>query len=155
MTTLVVRRLAPEAIDLIRAFEGFSAEVYRDSAGLATIGIGHLIRRGEAFDGPITEDRAEDLLRRDLAWARRAVQRLTRVDLDDGEFGALTSLVFNIGSGAFQRSTLRMKLNRGERRAAADEFPKWRRAGGRVIPGLVRRRAAERQLFLSGLESPR
>ena len=64
-------------------------------------------------------------------------------------FSATASLVYNIGTGNFQRSTLRMKLNRGYYEDAADEFPKWRKAGGRILKGLVRRRARERQLFLT------
>jgi lysozyme len=64
-------------------------------------------------------------------------------------YSSLASIIYNIGSGNFQRSTLRMKLNRGWYEAAADEFPKWRRAGGRILKGLVKRRAKERELFLA------
>ena len=69
--------------------------------------------------------------------------------ISDNQFSALVSFTFNVGAGALQRSTLRMKLNRGEYQNAAGEFPKWRMAGGRVLAGLVRRRAAERALFMA------
>ena len=62
-------------------------------------------------------------------------------------FSSLCSFVYNVGSGNFQKSTLRMKLERKEYESAAEEFPKWRKAGGRVLPGLVRRRKSERELF--------
>ena len=65
-------------------------------------------------------------------------------------FSAVASLAYNIGTGNLQRSTLRIKLNRGRYLDAADEFPKWRKAGGRVLKGLVRRRIAERNLFVEG-----
>ena len=98
---------------------------------------------------PITETDADDLLGRDLEASERWVDRLVKTPLSENQFSALTSFTFNVGCGALQRSTLRMKLNRGEYLGAADEFPKWRRAGGRILAGLVRRRAAERALFLA------
>ena len=98
---------------------------------------------------PITETDADDLLGRDLEASERRVTRIVKTPLSENHFSALTSFTFNVGCGALQRSTLRMKLNRGEYLGAADEFPKWRRAGGRILAGLVRRRAAERFLFLA------
>ena len=98
---------------------------------------------------PITETDADDLLGRDLEASERRVTRIVKTPLSENQFSALTSFTFNVGCGALQRSTLRMKLNRGEYLGAADEFPKWRRAGGRILAGLVRRRAAERFLFLA------
>ena len=139
-----------EAVGLVKRFEGFRAAVYRDAVGLPTIGYGHVVRPGETFDGPIGEDEAEGLLRRDLGIAARAVLRLTGVALADGQYGALVSFTFNVGSGNYQSSTLRMKLNRGDYAGAAGEFWKWRRAGGRILRGLVRRRAAEAALFRAG-----
>ena len=97
---------------------------------------------------PITEVHADALLGRDLETSERWVSRLVKKPISENQFSALTSYTFNVGCGALQRSTLRMKLNRGEYLGAADEFPKWRRAGGRILAGLVRRRAAERALFL-------
>jgi len=96
----------------------------------------------------ISEDEGEVLLARMLTHTERAVRRLIAVPLTDGQFSALVSFTYNLGSGNLQRSTLRMKANRGDMRGAGDEFPKWRRAGGRILRGLVRRRAAERTLWL-------
>ena len=98
---------------------------------------------------PITEVHADDLLGRDLEASERWVDSLVKKPLSEIQFSVLVSFTFNVGAGEFQRSTLRMKLNRGEYQNAADEFPKWRRAGGRILAGLVRRRAAERALFLT------
>ncbi len=145
---MILRRVCGEAIDLIKRFEGFRPSVYLCPAGLPTVGYGHVVRRGEVFD-TLTEDNGEELLRRDLAIAKRAVLRLTRVPLEDGQYGALVSFTFNVGSGNYQSSTLRMKLNRGDYLGAAGEFWKWRRARGRALPGLVKRRAAEKALFMA------
>ncbi len=145
---MIPRRVCGEAVDLIKRFEGFHASVYLCPAGLPTVGYGHVVRRGETFD-TLSEDDGEELLRRDLAIAKRAVLKLTRVPLEDGQYGALVSFTFNVGSGNYQSSTLRMKLNRGDYDGAAGEFWKWRRAGGRILQGLVRRRAAEKALFVN------
>ena len=96
----------------------------------------------------ITEDEAEILLLREIRNSEKAVDRLIQVDLNENEFSALCSFVYNLGSGNLQSSTLRAKLNRTDYEGAANEFPKWRRAGGRILAGLVRRRAAEKALFL-------
>jgi lysozyme len=140
-------------IKIIKAFEGFRASPYLCAAGVITVGYGST--RG--FDNrPISMDMElltkEDglfLLRRDLAKSERAVDRLIKVELSTNEFSSLCSFCYNVGSGNLQMSTLRSKLNRGDRDGAADEFPKWRRASGRILAGLVRRREIERQLFLS------
>ena len=90
---------------------------------------------------------AEELLRRDVESAERAVVRLIRVPLEDGQFDALGSFAFNLGAGALQRSTLRRKVNRGEHGAVPAEFRRWVFAGGRRLKGLVRRREAEAALY--------
>jgi lysozyme len=77
-----------------------------------------------------------------------AVLRHIRVPLEDGQFNALCSFVFNLGSGALQSSTLRRKINRGDYIGAANEFPRWVYAGGRKLKGLVRRREHERLMFI-------
>ena len=86
----------------------------------------------------ISEAETEALLLRDLESAEGWVSGLIKTTLSENSFSALVSFTFNVGAGALQRSTLRMKLNRGEYQGAADEFPKWRRAGGRILAGLVR-----------------
>lgn len=142
------RQTTQVGIALIKRFEGFKAESYQDIADIATIGYGHVIRPFEAFTS-ISEQEAEELLAKDLYTAERAVLRLTRVPLTDNQFDALVSFVFNLGSGSYQRSTLRAKLNRGEYENCATEFPKWSKCGGKTIKGLLRRRLAERDLFLN------
>lgn len=141
------------AARLVRAFEGCRLAAYRDAVGYWTIGWGHLMTRDKTAElggTAIDQAEADRLLAGDLAPAIGAVARLIAVPVSAAEAGALTSFVFNLGGGALQGSGLRLKLNRGDRVGAADEFPKWCLAGGRRLPGLVRRRAAERATFLSG-----
>lgn len=145
-----MRYITEIGLALIKAFEGFRAFVYLCSAKVRTIGYGHALLKGESFPNGITEEEGEELLKKDVNKAERAVIRLTNVPLEDNQFDALVSFVFNLGAGAYQRSTLRMKINRGEYEDAADEFLKWVRAGGKVVKGLVKRRQAERELFLNG-----
>ena len=101
----------------------------------------------ERFADGIDEATAEDLLRRDVEAAVRAVLRLIRVPLADGPFDALCSFTFNLGAGALQRSTLRRKINREEHDAVPAEFRRWVWAGGRKLKGLIRRREAEAVLY--------
>lgn len=142
-----MRHINEEAIDLIKGFEGTRLVLYRDSAGLLSIGTGHLVRLGEDFSHGITESEALDLLHADLRRAEASVCRLINVPLTDNQYGALVSFVFNVGGGALQRSTLRKKINRREYTDAANEFPKWIIAGGKRSKGLLRRRMAEAELY--------
>ena len=140
-------------LNLIKTFESFRSEPYFCSAMVPTIGYGSTW----TFDGSrvtlhhpsITEDEAEILLLREIRNSEKAVDRLIQVDLNENEFSALCSFVYNLGSGNLQSSTLRAKLNRTDYEGAANEFPKWRRAGGKILKGLVLRRKMERELFLS------
>ena len=142
-----MRHITQEGLDLIKHFEGFSPTVYTCPAGYATIGYGHLITKHESFK-TIKEDDAQELLRIDAEAAERAVLRYIDVPLTDGQFDALVSFTFNLGSGALQRSTLRRKLNRQEYASVAGEFGRWVWAGGHRLKGVVRRRRAERAVFL-------
>lgn len=141
-----MREVPDKAIDLIKRFEGFEEEAYQDVVGVWTIGYGHTktVKAGDV----VTESEATELLRQDVSWAARGILRNTKVPLTDGMYGALVSFAFNLGVGAYQRSTLRAKLNREEIFGAALEFPRWNKAGGRVLRGLTRRRLAEQKLFL-------
>jgi lysozyme len=140
-------------VDLIKSMEGFSSSVYLCPAHIFTIGFGSLHGPGgDRLDGnhrDITRDEGTTLLKRDLLKTEYFVAKLVRVPLTINQFSALVSLVFNIGSGNFQNSTLRMKLNRRDYQGCADNFWQWRRGGGRILTGLVRRRELEKQLFLS------
>lgn len=138
-------------LDLIRKFEGERLRAYRDPVGLLTIGVGHLVKKGEPYKlgQMITAEESERLLRKDLEVAERAVRKGVTALLNENQYGALVSFVFNLGAGNFNRSTLRKKVNAGDLEGAALEFLKWDKAGGKVLPGLTRRREAERQLFLT------
>jgi len=139
-----------EDTSLIRHFEGKRLKAYQDSVGVWTIGYGHTtnVKPGQV----ITEDEAEELLRFDLEWVEKAILRNVDVPLTQEQFDALATFIYNLGETNFRRSTLLKKLNREDYAGAANEFPKWNKAGGRVLRGLVRRREAEKKLFLSGTE---
>lgn len=145
----MIRHTTPQGLALIKHFEGGSAVPYRCPGGMMTIGYGHVIRPGETFPEPLSQEEAEILLRRDLSIAEHAVLRLIQVPLSDGQFDALVSFTFNLGAGSLQRSTLRRKINREDHAEAPPEFLKWCRAGGRKLPGLLRRRKAEALLYRS------
>lgn len=141
-------QISDKGLALIREFEGCVLHVYNDTAGKPTIGIGHLIRPGEDFSGGITEAQAIDLLRKDVSLAVLAVNAYVKVPINQNQFDALCSFTYNLGAGSLRGSTLLALLNAGKMDDAANEFPKWARAGGQVSSGLLRRRQAERSLFL-------
>ncbi len=143
--------ISKDGLDLICRFEGFSPVIYICPAGYPTIGYGHLITEAnkEQFLDGVDEDEALELLRKDVAVAERAVLRLISVSLTQGQFDALVSFTFNLGSGALQRSTLRRKVNREEHDDVPAELMKWVWAGGRKLKGLANRRKAEGSMYQS------
>ena len=153
--------ISDEGLELIASFEGFRAELYNDPAGHATIGYGHLVHLGPIdgsepaqFKRPLTKAQALDLLRSDAERFVTTVRKAVDVPLTQSRFDALVSFVFNVGGGNFKESTLLRKLNAGDYEGARNEFGKWNKAGGKVLPGLVRRRAAEAAMFAVGSASP-
>lgn len=140
-----MRHVTEAGLGLIRRFEGFSPTIYICPAGYPTIGYGHVVLANEQdrFATGITPAQATELLRQDVRIAERAVLRLISVPLTDGQFDALVSFTFNLGAGALQRSTLRLKANRGEHESVPAELMKWVWAAGKKLLGLVRRRQAE------------
>lgn len=132
--------------DLVRRYEGFSATAYRCPANVWTIGVGHTNGVTEK-SAPISEEEAMALLHEDLEEAASGVNRLVKVPLTQGQFDALVSFVFNLGAGSLASSTLLKKLNASDYLGAAEEFNRWVHGGGKVLPGLVRRRVEERALF--------
>jgi lysozyme len=136
---------------LIRDSEGLRLTVYADPApgAFPTIGYGHKVRQGENFAGGIDAAQAEDLMQRDASEACALVEAHVATELRQGEIDALTDFVFNLGAGQFLRSTLLKLVNAGHYDEAANQFGLWVYAGGHVLPGLVRRRERERQLFIS------
>ena len=140
-------------IELIKSFEGCKLKPYLCSAKVPTVGYG--ATRG--LDGnsvamgsrEITQAEADKLFERDINYFAARVRPLVSVDLNNNQFSALVSLAYNIGLGNFGGSTLLRKLNEGDYLEAANQFLVWRKAGGKVLAGLERRRAAERELFLT------
>lgn len=132
-------------IDLVKASEGCRLTAYRDSVGILTIGYGSTggIKPGQT----ITQAEAEVMLVDDLDAAAEAVHKLVTVPLTQGQFDALCDFVFNLGEGRLRDSTLLRLLNQGKYGEAAAQFRFWVMAGGKALPGLVTRRAAERALF--------
>jgi lysozyme len=153
LMSAAARALSVEGLNAIKKHEGLVLSVYRDQAGLPTIGYGHLIKPGESF-GPITEAEASALLMRDVQVAIDAVNGVVTVPLSQSEFDALVSLAYNIGGGAFASSTLVRKLNAGDRAGATAEFVRWNkvRQGGALVDsaGLTNRRLAEARIFSGG-----
>jgi lysozyme len=150
-------RVSPQGIELIKRFEGLELEAYQDIGGVWTVGYGHTgpdVRPGMK----ITERMAEALLRDDLRSREAAVRRLVRVALNQNEFDALASFVYNVGEGAFAKSTALKRLNRGDRLGAAQALQWWNKAtiggGLRPVAGLTRRRTAESAVFMAPAESP-
>ncbi|WP_318888967.1 lysozyme [Sinorhizobium meliloti] len=156
----VPRRILQVALDLIKAYEGWSSKAYDDPAGYCTIGYGHLLQKDLCdnieinISNPMSREDGNVLLAADTIPARRIVQRLVRVDLTKRQFGALTSFVFNVGGRNFSRSTLLRRLNEGDFHRASREMRKWVKAGGKRLQGLINRRNCE-VTFFSGKAMPR
>lgn len=146
---MITRSISPAGLSLIKHYEGYRSSIYKDAAGYPTIGYGHLLLDGEdeKFRGGLDENQAEALLKSDVAQAEAAVRDLITVALNQNEFDALVSFTFNLGRKNLAESTLRRRLNAGERRAVAAEMNRWVHAGGRRLNGLVKRRAAEGEMF--------
>jgi lysozyme len=134
-------------MDLLRRSEGFRGRVYRDVAGLPTIGYGHRLLEGESFSGGISEAQAEEILAQDARAAELAVHRLVKVLLTQGQFDALVDFVFNLGAGRLAESTLLKELNAGRCDAAAEQLLRWDHAGPAENAGLKARRQAEFALW--------
>jgi lysozyme len=147
---------SPICLALIKRWEGYETEVYLDPVGLPTGGVGHLLTPSELLRFPVGTDLSEaqiDAWLRSDIWAAQGCVRLhVDWDLDQAQFDALVSFVFNVGCEAFRRSTLLRLLNAGLEELAAEEFDRWVFAKGRKLQGLVARRAAERDVFLSMTE---
>lgn len=133
---------------LTQQFEGCRLNAYQDSVGVWTIGFGHTA--GVLPGMSCTQEQAEVWLKTDIQWAEHAVNQYVTAALTQSEFDALVDFVFNLGVGNFVHSTLLRLLNSEDYEGAADEFPKWNRAGGKILPGLTARRLAEQEMFKNG-----
>ena len=157
-------KISARGIQLIKHWEGVRYRPYTCSARLFTIGVGHVLYPAqgrlpldqrdayplEPHDNrTFSSDEVDGILSTDLIRFETGVARLFPMVLTQGQNDALVSFAFNLGLGGVQRSTLRSKVLRGETQEAADEFLKFTRGGGKILPGLVKRRNDERALFLS------
>jgi lysozyme len=146
-------KISQQGIDFIKQFEGFRAKAYLCSAKVPTIGYGST-RYADGTpvslrDPAITEAVASALFKDTLVIYEKAVTKAVKIPLEQYEFDALVSLCYNIGVGNLVSSTLVKLLNEDEARIeVAGQFLRWNRANSVVIPGLTRRREAEREMFL-------
>ena len=145
-------RTSQQGIDLIKKFESFSPKPYLCPACVPTIGYGTTVypdgKKVTLKDKTISKEQAEALLFNDIRTFEVAVLSSVRVQLKQHEFDALVSFVYNVGVNAFKSSNLLNRLNSERRNEAADQFKQWVHAGGKALPGLIKRRDEERSLFL-------
>ncbi len=150
--------LSPEGAGLIKHYENCLHPTragyfkpYICPAGVLTIGWGHTNNHGRRFNANTiwTQAQCDAAFEEDMRGFEAAVRRLVKVELSQHQFDALVSFSYNCGDGALSGSTLLRKLNKGDHAGAAREFMKWTHGGGRELPGLVKRRASEAQLFKS------
>ena len=156
--------VSPKALAVIKHHEGIRFTPYRCPAKLWTIGVGHVlypeqgklkIEERDAYplrskdNRKFSMEEVDSILAADLQRFERGVEKFVPVPLTQGQFDALVSFSFNVGLGTLQRSTLRAKINRGDKDGAAEEFLKYCMAGGKILKGLQNRRIDERAMFVS------
>jgi len=160
-------KVSAAAIQMLKHHEGVRMRPYQCPALIWSVGVGHVIDPSHTavkyeerkslpipagWDRVLSMGEVDSILAQDLGRFERGVLRLCPAAIDrQGVFDSLVSFSFNVGLGNLQRSGLRMKTNRGDFDEAADEFLKWTKAAGRVLPGLVKRRKDEQALYLSGV----
>jgi len=145
-------QVSKNGLNLIKKFEGLSLSPYLCPAGKPTIGYGNTYYEDgikvSLNDDPITKERANELLENIVNQDfTPVINRYVTVDLNQNQFDALVSFVYNVGNRNFRRSTLRKKLNRLDYDGASNEFKKWRKSKGKILKGLIRRRKMETELF--------
>ena len=166
-------KLSKAGEDLMHKFEGMRNRPYLCPAHIWTIGYGHVLYQEQIRLPMVRTDKPAPMIRKEMplkaednrVWSKQEIDELFRVDVEtfergvlrlvpgcvgrQGSFDALVSISFNFGLGNLQRSTIRMKANRGDWEGAAEAFMAWTKGGGKVLPGLVKRRQAEMALFLA------
>lgn len=144
----MMRTTSQMGMNLIKYYETLRLRAYQDTGGVWTIGYGHTkgVKRGDTC----TKEQAEAWLKEDLAVAEEAVNRLIPYGLAAHQFDALVALTFNIGVGAFEKSTMLKMLLLGDILGASKQFGRWVFDNGKKLNGLIERREAERKLFLIG-----
>lgn len=141
--------ISQKGIDLIKKFEGFSDKEYICPAGKPTIGYGHVVLADEYFQEPMTRRHAEILLKKDLEPRQKSLNSLLKVNINQNQFDALISLIYNIGVDNFRKSTLLKFINERLFDKVPDQFRRWRFSNGKVLRGLVSRREEEIKLWLA------
>lgn len=136
--------ISEKGLTLIKQFEGLRLAAYLCAAGVWTIGWGHT--KGVKKGDKITLEQAKLYLDEDIIPSVIAVYESIKVPLTPNQFDALVSFTFNVGIGALKKSTLVKRINSNDPKAS-DEFLKWVKGGGKILPGLVTRRQAEKRLF--------
>jgi lysozyme len=151
------RSLSEKGAEFISGFEGFSAKLYEDTAGHCTIGFGHQVHPGKCdgsepkeFRDGISRKRGLRLLQNDAETAADEIHRSVEVHLNQTQFDALVSFVFNVGIGAFRDSTLLRLLNRGQYDSVPKQLNRWVFSQGQKLDSLIARRKAEGRLFRDG-----
>ncbi|EMI0561928.1 lysozyme [Acinetobacter baumannii] len=146
------RDISENGYKLIKSFEGFEPKAYQDTGGVWTIGYGTIkypngtrVKKGDMC----TMAEAEEWLKNDCAWVDACLDKYLKFQPTQNQFDALASFVYNVGETAFSKSTMLKSLNAGNFAGAANQFDKWVYDNGKLIKGLVNRRAAEKKLFLS------
>ena len=134
-----------KGIDLIKHFEGCELEAYKCPAGVWTIGYGHI--KGVKEGMTITEQQAEEMLKSELNEYEGYINILVTAELNQNQFDAMVSWVYNLGGGNLKASTLLKVLNAGDYAGVPAQMMRWNKAGGKVLEGLTRRRQAEADLF--------
>lgn len=141
-------KIGKQGLSLIKLFEGLELKAYMPTPNdRPTIGYGHT--KGVKMGMKISRERADALLVEDLAWVEAVIAKKVTVSLTQPQYDALCSFIYNVGAGAFSKSTLLRRLNEGNYMAAANQLLRWNKQKKMVLSGLTRRRAAEKALFLS------
>ena len=150
---MTLKTTSQQGLAIIKKFEGFSSKPYLCPAGVATIGYGSTYyadgKPVKLTDAPVTEAQAQELLQATLTKYEACVNGAVKMPINQNQFDALVSFTYNVGCSAFRNSTLLRLLNQGYTPQAAVQFNRWTLGGGKVLAGLVSRRAAERALFSS------
>jgi len=137
-----------KGLQIIKHYEGFRAKAYYCPANVLTIGYG--TTAGVTKNMVVTEAMAEKLLQADVKKFEDAINAAVKVKINQDQFDALVSFVYNVGAGNFRSSTLLKLLNQGRFDLVDDQFGRWNKGGGRVLAGLTKRRATEATLFKTG-----
>jgi len=153
-------QMSEHGLELLKQWEGFKNKLYNDSAGLPTIGVGHLLTKSELSSGKIvingaavqydvglSDSQVLNLLKQDMTPAAQVVTNKVTVPLNQNQFDALTSFTFNVGGAAFSGSTLLKLLNQGQYDEVPPQLRRWNKAGGKVVQGLINRRENEIKLW--------